>query len=132
LGYSNIRTREPQVKRAGIESAKSIPWELAMRPTALYVLLLGLIFLVHPARSQNINMEHPEEVHAQQVPSADAIRYRLSNVQLQKDAKELAELCGSVSGDMDNVKRGLLPKDVVDKLKRVEKLSKRVREELTR
>jgi hypothetical protein len=31
---------------------------------------------------------------------------------------------------MDGVKQGLLPKDVVEKLKRVEKLSKKVRQEL--
>jgi hypothetical protein len=41
-------------------------------------------------------------------------------------------LCASVPSDMDGVKQGLLSKDVVEKLKRVEKLSKRVREQLTR
>jgi hypothetical protein len=56
----------------------------------------------------------------------------MSNLQLQKDAKELAELCASVASDMDGVKQGLLSKDVLEKLKRVERLSKRVREQLTR
>ena len=56
----------------------------------------------------------------------------MSNFQRQKDAKELAELCASVPSDMDGVKQGLLSKDVLEKLKRVEKLSKRVREQLTR
>jgi hypothetical protein len=57
---------------------------------------------------------------------------RVNNIQLQKDAKELSDLCASVPPDMDGIKRGLLPKDVIEKLKRVEKLSKRVREELAR
>jgi hypothetical protein len=45
--------------------------------------------------------------------------------------KELAGLCASVSDDMGHVKQGLLSKDALEKLKRMEKLSKRVREELT-
>jgi len=57
---------------------------------------------------------------------------RLNNVQLQKDARELSDLCASIPPDMDGIKRGLLSKDVLDKLKRVEKLSKRLREELAR
>ena len=59
------------------------------------------------------------------------LRARASNLQLQKDAKELAGLCASVSDDMDRVKQGLLSKDSLEKLKRLEKLSKRVRDELT-
>jgi hypothetical protein len=34
--------------------------------------------------------------------------------------------------DMASVKQGLLPKEIIEKLKRVEKLSKRVREQLAR
>jgi hypothetical protein len=56
----------------------------------------------------------------------------VSNLQLQQDAKDLAELCASVPSDMDGIKQGLLPKEVLEKLKRVEKLSKRVREQLMR
>ncbi len=52
-------------------------------------------------------------------------------LRLQKDAKELAGLCASVSDDMDHVKQGLLSKAAPEKLKRMEKLAKRVREELT-
>ena len=56
------------------------------------------------------------------------MRARAANVQLQKDAKELAALCASVSSDMDGVKQGLMSKDLPEKLKRVEKLSKQVRQ----
>jgi hypothetical protein len=45
--------------------------------------------------------------------------------------KELAGLWASVSDDMDHVKQGVLSKDAFEKLKRMEKLAKRVREELT-
>jgi hypothetical protein len=77
-------------------------------------------------------MGNPQEVHVQQVPSATTMMARMRNVQLQKDAKELAELSAALPADMDGVKQGLLQKDLLEKLKRVEKLSKRVREELTR
>ena len=60
------------------------------------------------------------------------MRTRVNNLQLQQDAKELAELCAALPKDMDGVKQGLLSKDVLERLKRVEKLSKRVREELMR
>ena len=59
------------------------------------------------------------------------MRQSAASLQLQKDAKELAELCTSVSDDLARVKQGLLSKDSLEKLKRMEKLSKRVREELS-
>jgi hypothetical protein len=74
---------------------------------------------------------HPEEIQVQKHPSPEDIRARASNAQLQKDAKELAGLCATVSEDMDHVKQGLMSKDLLEKLKQMEKLSKRVRGELT-
>jgi hypothetical protein len=59
------------------------------------------------------------------------MRAHATSLPLQKDAKELAGLCASVSDGMDHVKQGLLSKDAFEKLKRMEKLAKRVREELT-
>ena len=59
-------------------------------------------------------------------------RARVASLQFQKDAKELAELCAAIPGEMNDVNQGLVSKDLLEKLKRVEKLSKRVREQLTR
>jgi hypothetical protein len=97
-------------------------------------LCLMLVVLVVPflLPGQNVNPMHPVEIQAQKHPSPDDMRNRVANLQLQKDAKELAELCASVPDDMARVKQGLLSKDVVEKLKRVEKLSKNVREQLMR
>jgi DNA-binding XRE family transcriptional regulator len=60
---------------------------------------------------------HPEEIQVQKHASPEDMRARVANVQLQKDAKELAELCASVPGDMDGVKQGLLSKDLLEKLR---------------
>ena len=103
-----------------------------MRFTRLLCLLVGVVIIPVALRTQNVNPMHPEEIQVQKHPSPDDLRARVANVQLQKDAKELAELCASVPGDMDGVKQGLLSKDLLEKLKRVEKLSKHVREQLTR
>ena len=103
-----------------------------MRFTRLLCLLVGGVIITGAMRAQNVNPMHPEEIQAQKHASPDDLRARVANVQLQKDAKELAELCASVPGDMDGVKQGLLSKDLLEKLKRVEKLSKHVREQLTR
>jgi hypothetical protein len=62
-------------------------------------------------RTQNVNPKHPEEIQVQKHASPEDMRERLANVQLHKDAKELAELCASVLGDMEGVKQGLLAKE---------------------
>jgi hypothetical protein len=80
--------------------------------------------------SQNVNTEHPGDIEVQKHPSPEDLRARVTKVQLQKDSKELSELGSSIPADMNQVQRGLLPKDIDKKLRRLEKLSKNVREEL--
>jgi len=100
-----------------------------MNKTKFFCLLMGALLAATPLPSQNVNIMHPsQDIEAQHHSSPEEIRDRLNGPQLQKDAKELAELCASIPADMDGVRRGLLDKDVVQKLKRVEKLSKHVRE----
>ena len=103
-----------------------------MRSTVLFCLMIGILPIAVPLASQNVNPMHPEEIHVQKHPSPDDIRARVASLQFQKDAKELAELCDSIPGEMNGVNQGLVSKDLLEKLKRVEKLSKRVREQLTR
>ena len=55
---------------------------------------------------------------------------RIDPVQLQREARELSDMAKSLPADMDQVGHGLLPKDTVDKLKRIEKLSKHIRSEV--
>jgi hypothetical protein len=51
---------------------------------------------------------------------------------LQRDADQLAQLAQSIPADIESVRKGTLPKDVIQKLRQVEKLSKHLRSELTR
>lgn len=55
---------------------------------------------------------------------------RTNILEMERESKELSQLAGSIPGDVELLKRGLLPKDVVGKLKRIEKLSKHLRSEI--
>jgi hypothetical protein len=50
--------------------------------------------------------------------------------QLQQDANELARLAESIPPDVEQVSRGILAKDLNERLKKIEKLSKRLRNDL--
>ena len=102
-----------------------------MRSSRCFLLVLGVLVATMPLSSQNVNPMHPQEIEVQKHASPEDMRLHAARLQLEKDAQELAGLCASVSDDMGHVKQGLLAKDAMEKLKRMEKLSKRVREELT-
>lgn len=55
---------------------------------------------------------------------------RVDPVQVKKDADELAQLANAVPAEVTQAANGLVSKDLKDKLKRIEKLSKRLRSEL--
>jgi len=52
--------------------------------------------------------------------------------QLQRDAKELASLAQLIPSEVEQLKSGRLPKDLDGQLKRIEKLSKQLRREISR
>ena len=55
----------------------------------------------------------------------------LDFAKVKSDADELLILSQSIHSGVDSVGKGMLPKDLIDKLKQMEKLSKRLRNELT-
>jgi hypothetical protein len=55
---------------------------------------------------------------------------RLDLAQMQREADELARTAQTIPSDMADVRKGMLPKDVIEKLKQIEKLSKHLRGEL--
>jgi hypothetical protein len=50
--------------------------------------------------------------------------------QLQAEAAELAQLSGGIPERIDYVNKGQMPKDLNDQLKHIEKLAKRLRNEI--
>jgi len=67
--------------------------------------------------------------HADKPPAA-APSARIDFVQLQREAREMSDLAQTIPNDISQVNQGLMPKDTLDKLKRIEKLSKHMRGEL--
>jgi len=51
----------------------------------------------------------------------------LDIVTMEREAKEMAALASTIPGDIEQVKKGLLPRSALDKLQRIEKLSKQLR-----
>lgn len=67
----------------------------------------------------------------QPVPSPATGKRHIDLVKLQQDADELSKLSQTIPADLTAVRHSMLPKDLLDKLKRIEKLSKHLRRELT-
>ena len=51
---------------------------------------------------------------------------------LRQEAEELAKLSAALPSQMDQVSQGKIPKDLGDELKRIEKLAKHLRAEVSR
>jgi hypothetical protein len=74
----------------------------------------------------------PADAEASSQPSQPDLspKARPNAVQLQQEIEELSSLAQNLQQDIDSVNRGLLPKDTVGKLKRVEKLARHLRREI--
>jgi len=68
--------------------------------------------------------------HGKTAPDDSRLRRRIDPVKLKKDADDLARAAQTIPSDVADIRRGTLPKDTIQKLKEIEKLSKRLRSEL--
>jgi len=96
----------------------------------LAALLLGFFSPEQHPVPPGVRQAEQTEIRAEQnipPPSARAARDPL---QLQREAQEIAELAASIPAAVENARRGVLAKDTPEKLKRIEKLSKRLRADL--
>jgi hypothetical protein len=63
-------------------------------------------------------------------PDQPKLQHRIDLVKLQHEADDLARTAQAIPSDVADVRRGTLPKDIIQKLKQIEKLSKQLRSEL--
>jgi hypothetical protein len=77
-----------------------------------------------PPPPLNTDADHP-------APTPENIRRHIDPVKLQRDADDLARIAQTIPTDTASIRQGMLPKDTLQKLKQIEKLSKRLRAELT-
>lgn len=57
-------------------------------------------------------------------------QHHVDLVKLRQEADDLARTAQTIPTDVADVRQGTLPKDIIEKLRRIEKLSKRLRSEL--
>ena len=79
-----------------------------------------------PTRHGDVSHIQPEE----QIGPTAPPQIKLDPAQLQREARELLELSQSLQTDIESVNHGVLPKDTLEKLKRIQKLAKHLRGEL--
>ena len=106
-----------------------------MKKSALLSLPVMLALSATPAIPQTNAHHYPDAAGVSGSPAhgqiiADTPSRRLDLAQLQRDADDLARTAQTIPTDVASVRKGMLPKDVIDKLKQIEKLSKRLRTEL--
>lgn len=72
---------------------------------------------------------HERKLNAQEV--SPPMHRQVDKAQVKRDAEELARLAQSIPAGIDQAERGILPKDLSENLKRIQKLSKRLRSQLS-
>jgi len=65
----------------------------------------------------------------QQAPKS--VKPKMDSAQVKRDAEELAKLAGDIPGAVEKSNQGLISKDLNERLKRIEKLAKQLRRELS-
>ena len=75
--------------------------------------------------------EQAEEQAEKNIPPPANPGKAVDSGKLQREADQLASLAQGIPSEVNDVSKGTLPKDLIDRLKQVEKLSKQLRRELT-
>src|SRR5580658_4967437 len=101
--------------------------------TVLFVLLLSasLACAQHNGPTGQRQADRAEDQFEKSVPPPIHQQTSVDLAKLKSDADELVVLSQSIHSGIGDVQKGMLPKDLMDQLKQVEKLSKRLRNELT-
>ena len=101
----------------------------------LFALLLSasLAWAQGAARNGNSGQrqaDRAEDQFEKTVPPPTRQQSSVDFAKVKSDADELMILSQSIHSGIDDVGKGMLPKDLIDKSKQMEKLSKRLRNEL--
>lgn len=103
------------------------------------LVLLSCLLLLFPASGQSQGSPIPpgirqaDKAEAQtekNIPPPMTQRAHTDYAKARDEAAELSKLAETIPADVDQAAKGLLSKDVIEKLKRIEKLSKSLRGQL--
>jgi hypothetical protein len=102
------------------------------------VCLAGILLWMAPMSAQIGDIVRPGTRDAQKAENQPSVPPQYQPhakppdpAELRREADELTKLAASIPGDVDRVSRGLLATDLNQRLKRIEKLSKRLRREIS-
>jgi hypothetical protein len=96
-----------------------------------FVLSASVAFAQHNGPTGQRQADRAEDQFEKSVPPPIHQQASVDFAKLKSDADELVILSESIHSGIGDVEKGMLPKDLTEKLKQVEKLSKRLRNELT-
>ena len=97
-----------------------------------WVLLLSTRSQAQTSIGRGIDQaEHAEAQSERNVPPPPNARRTVDLVKLRRDADELAALAQSVPQDVNQTTKGVLPKDLAEKLKRIQKLAKQLQSQIS-
>jgi hypothetical protein len=137
-----LLTAKRQAQKVGTASAVNPEYNVqkfafarrrAVKKLPLLVISVLLCALSTSAQKRWTMPNRPEPMNtdtANSTPEQATTLRRINLEQLQKEADDLARTAQTIPSDLANVRKGMLPKDVLQKLKQIEKLSKHLRSEL--
>jgi hypothetical protein len=106
-------------------------------PVIRSTLLFGILFCApalfaqQPVEPSMRQADRAEAQNQKDMPPPLNPRVAIDPVKLRQNADELATLAQSVPTEVDQTTRGVLPKDLTEKLKRIEKLAKQLRSQIS-
>ena len=100
-----------------------------------FAFLVSLALGTISAHAQRVGMPQPPppaEPPGMVKPASDqpTAPTHIDLLEVQREAAELSKTAQTIPLDIENLKKGMLPKDVLQKLKQIEKLSKHLRNQL--
>ena len=97
----------------------------------MFVVLLGTIGTAQNTKPVPAMMRQTHELENLNISvSPPPIRRSLNPVALENQAHQLADLAASMPQSVENANKGVLEKDLIERLKRIEKLAKQLRSQL--
>jgi hypothetical protein len=89
------------------------------------------VFAQQPVQRGVDQAERAEAQNQKNIPPPLNQRTTVDLAKLKQNADELAALAQTVPPEVDQTTKGVLPKDLSDKLKRIEKLAKQLRSQIS-
>jgi hypothetical protein len=100
--------------------------------------LLFILACATPAVAQGVPIprgirqaDQTEEQTQRNIPPPMTRRTQVDLTKLHQEADQLAKTAQTIPADISVIEKGLLPKDLTEKLKEIEKLSKELRKQLS-